>query len=103
MVVVGGEFALREPQPDEAVIGAVGDGARQFADGCGVVLGLVFDLGCSPQPGHEARLLFVCRDAIDQLLAPVARRIGELLRLVFLRRGRCGGEDDEKQQRAQHR
>ena len=79
MIVIGGELALGEPQPDEAVIGAIGDGARQLADGRRVVLRLVFDLGRLPECGHPIRLLLVRRDAVDQLLAPVARRIGQLL------------------------
>ena len=94
MIVIGGELALGEAQPDEAVIGAIGDGGGQPADGRPVVLRLVFDLRRPPQGGHETGLLFVRRDAVDQLLAPVARRIGQLLRLVLLRRSRRGGEDE---------
>src|SRR5262249_4041687 len=48
MVVVGPKLALPQPQPDEAVIGAVGDSARQLADGRGIVLRLKFYLGCAP-------------------------------------------------------
>ena len=104
MVVLGGELALRQPQPDETIIGAVGDGAPQHVDRSPVVLGLVFKLGRPPQTGDEPRLLFVGRDAVDQLAAPIARRIGELFRLVFLRQRRRSGADERKtQQRAQHR
>ena len=45
MVVLGGELALREPQPDETVIGAVGDRAGQLVDRRGVALGLVIGVG----------------------------------------------------------
>jgi hypothetical protein len=75
MVVIGGELALREPEPHQPVIGTVHDGARQFADSRPVILCLVFDLGRPPQGGHEVGLLAVCRDAVDQLLAPVARPV----------------------------
>src|SRR6516162_2200893 len=104
MVVVGGKLALGEPQPEETVIGAIGDGALQFADGRLVVLRLVFALGRSSQSGDEISLLLVRWDAVDQLLAPIARRVGQLLGLVLLRQCRRGDADEtEHQQRAQHR
>src|SRR5262249_22527196 len=82
----------------------VGDGAAEPTDSGPIVLGLIFDLGRPPQPGDEVGLLLARRDAVDQLAAPVARRIGQFLRLVFLRRRRDGHADEAKeQQRAQHR
>src|SRR5215467_2236350 len=84
MVVLSSELILRESQPDETVVSPIGNSADQFVDRRSVALGLVVGLGRSPPASDQPGLLLVCRDAVYQLLAPIARRIGELLRLVFL-------------------
>src|SRR5205823_13858994 len=52
-VVAGGSQCLRQAQPDEPVIGAVGDRLRQVIDRLGVALGAVFRIGVAPQPRSE--------------------------------------------------
>ncbi len=76
VVVLGSELVLRETQPNQTVIGAIGDGAGQFLDRRGVALGLVIGFGGPPPAGDQRGLLLVRRDAVDQLPAPIARRIG---------------------------
>ena len=94
MVVVRRELALRKLQPDETVIGTVGDGAVSLPMAAESSF-TWYSISAVRRNPATSRLLFVGRYAADQLLAPVARRIGELLRLVFLRCGRCGGKDYE--------
>ncbi len=54
MVVPGSELVLREAQPDEAVIGAIGDRAGQFVDRRRIALGLIFGVGRRRQPAISA-------------------------------------------------
>ena len=88
MIIFGGDLVLREAQPDKTVIGAVCNRASQFLDRRGVALGLIIGVGHPPPAGDQRRLLLIRRDAVYQPPAPVARRIGKLFRLVFLRQRR---------------
>ena len=98
VIVTGRREVLREPQPDEPVIGAKGDRARQILDRLGIALGAVLVVRVLPQPRDQRRLALIGRNVANELLAVIGARLGQVFRLVFLGKGRRG-EQDEQQQR----
>jgi hypothetical protein len=76
MVVFGGEPGLREPEPDETVIGSVDDRAGQLVDRSGIAFFAVIGFCHTPPAVNHCRLALVGRDALDQFPAPIAGRLG---------------------------
>src|SRR5712691_3498152 len=104
MVVLDLGLRLGEPQPDQPVIGAIGDRLFEIVDRLGIALGAVLGVGVAAQPGDQRRLLLGDGNALDQLLAILPGRVGQFLRLILLcRRRRSQQHDDQQRKKAQHR
>ena len=94
VVVAGRRQVLRQPQPDQPVIGAVGDRPRQILDRLGMALRPVFGIGVVAQPRDQRRLPLVRRNVANEFLAVIDPGLGQLLRLIVL----CGGGRSEQKQ-----
>ena len=94
MVVRGaGVQRLRQPQPDQPVIGAVGDRLGQIVDRLRIALGAVSASASRRSRGISAGCRLLAGIAVEQLLAVRLGGFGQLFRAVLLRR--AAGEATE--------
>jgi len=104
VVVAGHRQALCQAQPDEPVIGAIGDRPRQIVDRLRIALRPVLFVRVLAQPWNQRRLSLVRRNVANDLLPVIDAGLGQLLRLIVLRgSGRGKQKQQQKRKCARHR